>query len=127
MATGRGLTVDYAAASRNLFDAATTYPRLVAGTGHPDTLIMEAFRGRVMQKFGADGVQCGAIRDKGWGYAIKCDDGNVPASQVMLARVLLDHADPDATQAAVLDKFLNQPVRSVRGAEIGMVRAAQPA
>ena len=30
-----------------------------------------------MQKGGAEGVQCGAIRDKGWGYALKIDDGNM--------------------------------------------------
>ena len=89
MATGKGLSADYAAAARRLFDAATRHPHLVAGTGHPDTLIMQAFGGRVMQKIGAEGVQCGAIRDKGWGYAIKCDDGNMAASQAMLAGLLL--------------------------------------
>lgn len=124
MATGKGLPADYAAAAQNLFDAATSHPHLVAGTGHADTLIMQAFGGRVMQKVGADGVQCGAIRDKGWGYALKCDDGNIPASQAMLARLLLDIADPDEAQAAVLKQYVNQTVRSVRGADVGVLRAA---
>ena len=66
MATGRGLPPDLGAAARRIFDAATTHPLLVAGTGHFDTLTMAAFGGRVMQKGGAEGVQCGAIRDKGW-------------------------------------------------------------
>ncbi|WDR02715.1 asparaginase [Devosia algicola] len=125
MATGRGLPENYASAAQRLFDAATSHPHLVAGTGHADTLIMEAFGGRVMQKVGADGVQCGAIRDKGWGYALKCDDGNIPASQAMLAAMLMHYAEPDANQRAVLENLARQPVRSVRGDEVGLLRAAK--
>jgi len=123
MATGSGLAPRYAEGARALFDAATSHPHLVAGTGHIDTLVMQAFGGRVMQKGGAEGVQCGAIRDKGWGYALKCDDGNMAASQAMVASLLLAHADPDAAQRAVLERFARQDVRNVRGAVVGEVRA----
>ena len=123
MATGVGLPEDIAASAQRLFDAATRHPHLVAGTGHADTLLMAAFKGRLMQKVGAEGVQCGAIRDKGWGYALKCDDGNIPASQAMLAGLLLKLAEPDAEQKAVLDALAQQPIKSVRGAEVGMLRA----
>jgi L-asparaginase II len=123
MATGRGLPAEYANAARRLFDAATSHPHLVAGTGHSDTLIMQAFGGRVMQKIGAEGVQCGAIRDKGWGYAIKCDDGNTAASQAMLAGLLLAIADPKEEQRAVLEKFASQTIKSVRGADVGVLQS----
>jgi L-asparaginase II len=123
MATGKGITPELGTAARRLFDAATTHPHLVAGTGHADTLIMQAFKGRVMQKVGAEAVQCGAIRDKGWGYAIKCDDGNVPASQAMLAGLLLKIADPDDSQRALLETYLRQPIKNVRGAEVGVMRS----
>ncbi|MEO5805990.1 asparaginase [Devosia sp.] len=122
MSTGKGIAPEYATAAQRLFDAATSHPHLVAGTGHADTLIMQAFKGRVMQKVGAEGVECGAIRDKGWGYAIKCDDGSIPASQAMLAGVLLAYADPDAEQRAVLEQYAHQTIRSVRGADIGVLR-----
>lgn len=124
MATGEGLSPDLGRAARRIFDAATTHPLLVAGTGHLDTLVMQAFGGRVMQKGGAEGVQCGAIRDKGWGYALKCDDGNMAASQVMVATLLLDLAEPDAAQRAVLERFATQTVRNVRGLDVGIMRAA---
>ena len=75
-----------------------------------------------MQKVGAEAVQCGAIRDKGWGYAIKCDDGNVAASQVMLAGLLLNLADPDPEQRALLETLAHQPIKSVRGAKVGELR-----
>ncbi|WEJ57625.1 asparaginase [Devosia sp. FJ2-5-3] len=123
MSSGKGLDAGHAAAATALFDAATSHPHLVAGTGHFDSVVMEAFGGRVMQKVGADGVQCGAIRDKGWGYALKCDDGHIAASQAMIAGVLLKYADPDAGQKAVLERFARQEVKSVRKAVIGELRA----
>jgi L-asparaginase II len=123
MATGQGLPPELGTAARRIFDAATAHPLLVAGTDHLDTLVMAAFGGRVMQKGGAEGVQCGAIRDKGWGYALKCDDGNMQASQVMVANLLLRHAAPDAEQEAVLRRFARQLVKNVRGAEVGELRA----
>lgn len=123
MATGHGLDAGHAAGARALFDAATKHPHLVAGTGHLDTLVMEAFGGRVMQKGGAEGVQCGAIRDKGWGYALKCDDGNMAASQAMVAALLLKFAEPDEKQRGVLEGFARQPTLNVRKAVVGEVRA----
>lgn len=124
MATGRGLSDELGHAARRLFDAATSHPHLVAGTGHPDTLLMTAFKGRLMQKVGAEGVQCGAIRDKGWGYALKCDDGNIAASQAMLAGLLLKLAEPDEDQRKLLESLAHQPIKSVRGAEVGELRTA---
>ena len=126
MATGRGLDSGHAAGAQALFDAATSHPHLVAGTGHIDTLVMRAFAGRVMQKGGAEGVQCGAIRDKGWGYALKCDDGHMAASQAMVAALLAAYADPDTDQRAVLERFIRQPAKNVRGAVVGELRAAGP-
>ncbi|MDV3251596.1 asparaginase [Devosia sp. BK] len=123
MATGNRLDAGHAAGAQALFDAATTHPLLVAGTGHLDTLVMEAFGGRVMQKGGAEGVQCGAIRDKGWGYALKCDDGNMAASQAMVAALLLKFAEPDEGQRKVLEQFVRQPTVNVRKMVVGEMRA----
>jgi L-asparaginase II len=123
MATGEGLPSDLARAANRIFDAATRHPHLVAGTGHLDTLVMQAFGGRVMQKGGAEGVQCGAIRDKGWGYALKCDDGNIAASHVMIASLLLAIADADENQRRVLEGFATKTIRNVRGFDVGTLAA----
>ncbi|MFD2648975.1 asparaginase [Devosia albogilva] len=123
MATGQGLSAGHATAARTLFDVATAHPHLVAGTGHFDTLVMEAFGGRVMHKGGAEGVQCGAIRDKGWGYALKCDDGNMAASQAMAAALLLEFAGPDAQQRQVLEAFARQTLKNVRSTAVGELHA----
>lgn len=123
LSTGEGLPENIAAAGQRVFDAATRHPLLVAGTGHLDTVVMEAFRGRLMQKGGADGVQCGAIRDLGLGYAIKCDDGNMAASEAMVAALLLAFAPPDSAQRAVMEQFATRRIRNVRGAVVGEMRA----
>ncbi|MBI4922276.1 MAG: asparaginase [Devosia nanyangense] len=123
MATGEGLPQDIAAAARRIFDAATAYPHLVGGTGSLDTDAMRAFGGKLFQKGGAEGVQCGAVRDKGWGYALKVDDGNMAASHAMVATLLLAIAYPDAAQRAVLTRFATQTIRNVRGLEVGTLRA----
>ena len=125
LATGRDLPEDLASAARRIFDAATSHPLLVAGTGHLDTLVMEAFAGRVMQKGGAEGVQCGAIRNLGLGYALKIDDGNMAASQTLVANLLLRFADPDRTQREVLERFARQTLRNVRGLAVGEMRLAE--
>ena len=119
MATGEGLPSDIAAGAHRIFDAAIRHPELVGGTASLDTDIMRAFAGRVFQKGGAEGVQCGAIRDKGWGYALKVDDGNMAASHVMVSALLLAIADPDAAQRALLEDRARQVVSNVRGLDVG--------
>lgn len=123
MATGENLPAELGQAAHRIFDAATTHPELVSGTGMLDTRVMAAFGGRVMQKGGAEAVQCGAIRDTGLGYAIKCDDGRMEASQVMVAELLLAHAEPDADQRAVLEEFSRLTIRNVRKTVVGEMRA----
>lgn len=123
MATGQGLPAEMAGAANRIFDAATSHPHLVAGTGALDTLVMRAFGGRVMQKGGAEAVQCGAIRDKGWGYALKCDDGRMEASHVMVAELLLAFAEPNDEQRTVLEKFARLTIRNVRGMDVGEMHA----
>ena len=123
MATGQGLPHDIAAAANRIFDAATSHPHLVGGTGSLDTDVMRAFGGRVFQKGGAEGVQCGAVRNKGWGYALKVDDGNMAASHAMVATLLLAISDPDDEQRTVLERFAVQTVRNVRGLDVGTLRA----
>jgi L-asparaginase II len=123
MATGEGLPQNIGSAAHRIFDAATKHPELVGGTGSLDTDAMRAFNGRLFQKGGAEGVQCGAVRNKGWGYALKVDDGNMSASHAMVATLLLAISDPDAAQRAVLERFANQTIHNVRGTDVGALRA----
>lgn len=126
MADGTGLPPREAAGARRILDAMTRHPGLVSGSGHPDTRLMTAFGGQLVQKLGAEGVQCGVLREKGWGYALKCDDGNMAASQAMLAALLLAIAGPGPEARAALETLARQPIRTVRGAQAGELRAVTP-
>ena len=127
MATGEGLSPETAAAAATIFDAATSHPFLVGGTGTFDSEAMEAFGGRLMLKFGADGVYCGALRDKGVGFALKCDDGSVPAATAMAAALLLSIAEPDPQQVEVLQRRARQHQRNWAGHEVGYLEATDEA
>ena len=127
MATGEGLPDDLAKASRRIFAAATAHPFLIGGTGGLDSEIMEAFGGRLMLKVGAEGVYCGALIDRGLGFALKIDDGNPPAAGCAIANLLLAIAEPDETERAALGKWATTTNRNWRGIEVGGMRGAEDA
>ena len=124
MATGEGLKPDLAAAAKRIFAAATTHPFLVRGSDGLDTEGMEVFDGRVMLKNGADGVYCGAVIDKGIGFALKIDDGSLSAAQCAAANLLLAIAEPDEKQRAVLARYARVTNKNLRGIEVGQMRGS---
>jgi L-asparaginase II len=123
MSTGQGLPANFASATKRIFDAATSHPFLVAGSNNLDTEAMEAFGGRLMLKGGAEGVFCGAIRNKGWGFALKIDDGHALASRALVAALLLELAEPNAVQRDLLDRYAGQTIENVRGLDVGRLAA----
>jgi L-asparaginase II len=127
MATGEGLSAETASAAREIFAAATSHPFLVGGTGSFDTDAMAAFDGRLMLKFGADGIYCGALPEQGIGFALKCDDGSVPAATAMVAALLLEISNPTPEQAKVLQSRVRQHQRNWAGHEIGYIEATEAA
>jgi L-asparaginase II len=71
-------------------------------------------------KTGAEGVYCAAIPERGFGIALKCDDGATRAAVAMMA-ALLARFMPD--QEMALRRWSHAPVKTRRGAEAGEVRA----
>ena len=63
---------------------------------------MAAFGGRLMLKGGAEGVYCGALRDKGLGFAIKIDDGKNEAAELVAASLIAAISAPSGNEAAAL-------------------------
>lgn len=123
MATGVGLGPSRAEAARRIFAACMAEPFYVAGTDRLDTRLMQAARGRIMVKTGAEGVYCGAVPELGLGIAIKCDDGAGRAAEVMVAAVLarlLPDADP---LAATLHEMANPVLTNWNGIHVGGLRA----
>lgn len=123
MATGEGLTPELGAASKRIFDAATSHPFLVRGTNTLDSDLMAAFEGRLMIKIGADGVYCGALRDRGIGFALKIDDGNMKAAEVAVASLLLTAGSPSALEKSALEKYATNTLSNWRKIEVGKMSA----
>jgi L-asparaginase II len=64
------------------------HPFMIAGTGRLCTELIEATRGRVVAKTGAEGVYCAMVPTQGLGVALKVQDGARRAADVALVAVL---------------------------------------
>ncbi|MER8548750.1 asparaginase [Mesorhizobium sp. M0684] len=122
MATGAGFEPVRARAAKRLLSACMAEPFFVAGTGRSDVAMMEAARGRIFVKGGAEGVFCAALPELGLGIALKCDDGAGRAAEVMVAAVLAKLLHADQALAAKLTEQANPPIESRIGAKVGALR-----
>ncbi|HHG90716.1 MAG TPA: asparaginase [Devosia sp.] len=127
MSTGSGLAPEDKSATQAIVSAATTHPFLVGGSEAFDSEAMKLFGSRLMSKGGAEGVFCGAIVERGWGYALKCDDGNMAAAETMVAALLLGVAEPDEKQRAFLEGRCKKTIRNWRKFDVGTVFATKAA
>ena len=123
MATGKNLDQKTRQATNRIFDAIVENPFLVGGSGTFDTEVMEHFGSRLVCKIGAQGVFCGAIRDLGLGFALKCDDGNMQAAEVMVARMLLDVTRPNQIQREFLKRRQNIVQKNWRKLDVATMSA----
>jgi L-asparaginase II len=105
-------------------DAMAAQPYLVGGHQRFDTELMEAGRGALVAKIGAEGLECVALRDARLGVAVKCEDGSArgagPATLALLEHLGL--VGPDVLAAMAAQR--RPVVRNVRGLEVGRVEAA---
>lgn len=100
-----------------------THPWFVGGTGRLCTALMEAGRGRVVAKVGAEGVYCAAILPLGLGIALKVDDGAKRASEVALLEVLRQLDVLDDESYGRLASFAKPTVLNTRGQAVGRIQA----
>jgi L-asparaginase II len=119
VATGAHLSARRAAAAARLYEAAVGNPFFVAGTGRFCTDAMTLLNGAALLKTGAEGVFCAAIPSRGFGVALKCDDGGTRAAEATMAGVLA-RLLPD--QAEALRRWTQAPVNTRRGVKAGEVR-----
>lgn len=124
MATGTRLGPKRAEAAKRLFSACTAEPFYVAGTGRACMKIMEAGKGRVFVKTGAEGVYCAAVPELGLGIALKCDDGAGRASETVVSAVLAHLLRDDAELSGKLANLAQPTLSNWNGIEVGSVHPA---
>lgn len=122
MATGNGLGPQRAKAARRLMAACMAEPFLVSGTDRADVALMEAAPGRIFVKVGAEGVYCAALPELGLGIALKCDDGESRAAEIMIAAVLAKLLVKDEAVAAKLTEQANPVLKNWNGVEVASLR-----
>jgi L-asparaginase II len=111
-----------ASAARRIVRAMTTHPELVAGTGRACTIFMRAAQRRAAVKTGAEGYFAGIIPERGWGVALKVDDGAGRAAETAMA-ALLNALGLLGESAAAL-AILRAPILNTRNAVVGERRPA---
>jgi len=116
MADPKALSPERRAAAGRIIAAMTAHPRLVAGPGRFDTLVMEAAKCQVVVKTGAEGVYGGILPEAGLGIALKIEDGAKRAAEVAMAAVL-KHLGMLGGEG-----FLEASVLNAKGIGVGTVR-----
>ncbi len=122
-ATGIGLEPVRAKASKRIFKACVENPWYVAGTDRAGTRIMEAGKGRVLVKTGAEGVYCAAIPELGLGVAIKCDDGTTRAAETIVATVIANLLPKSDAEGEAIRAIGHQTLKNRNNINVGEVRA----
>jgi L-asparaginase II len=97
-------------------------PFLVAGSARFTTRVIEATRGRVLIKEGAEGVYAGAVPERGIGIAVKAEDGAGRAAAVAVGEALRRLGALDDGAAAALGDALEPALKNHAGREVGRLR-----
>jgi len=119
------------AALARIYRAMTSHPELVAGEGRFCTMLMQAHKGALVGKVGADasyaiGVRASAQTAKlgakgALGIAVKMEDGNTAILYAVVAQLLQQLEIGDDAAHRALDSFRLRSMRNTAGLETGRV------
>ncbi len=113
-------------ACRGVVTAMLNYPEIIGGTGRLDTEIMQAGRGKVVSKVGAEGVYVAGVLPcerwkSGLGIAFKIEDGDDKRARPVVAVELLRRLR--VLENSDLDEISPMKIYSRRGDTVGKVVA----
>jgi L-asparaginase II len=117
-------------ACRRIVSAMVTYPEMIGGTDRLDTIIMQALRGKIVSKIGAEGVYtAGVLPSQKWktglGIAFKIEDGEDKRARAVVAIELFRRLGIlDEKAAETLDEFSPMLIINRRDNKVGEVKAS---
>jgi L-asparaginase II len=118
-----GVTAEPAMAT--IRQAMLAHPAMIAGTDRLDTVLMEAWPGRVLAKVGADGVYGAALPSLGLGIGLKVEDGHfASAGHALMAifEAVTSRLDPLGDWPMdQLARWRTPPIVNTRGLPVGGV------
>ena len=118
---------DTAKAARTIGSSMQAKPLFVSGTGRICTALMEALAPAVVAKGGAEGVYCVGLPAKGWGIAIKVQDGAARATGPVIVELLTALGIVHRGAGEALEEHRRPAVRNLSGLTVGRIQAALPA
>jgi L-asparaginase II len=103
--------------------AMCAFPRVVGGEGRFSSVLMEATRGRLVAKGGAEGLECVGLPARRLGVALKCEDGQArgiaPATLALLEQ--LDELRDDELERLAASR--RPVITNHAGLEVGTLEA----
>lgn len=117
LSTGAGMSPARQAAARRVVSAMQSNPEMIAGTGRLCTAILSAGQAYLVAKGGAEAVYCVGHVDKGYGIAVKIEDGNSRATGPSILEALRQMGD--LPESPVLTPFIRPIVKNHRGEHVG--------
>jgi L-asparaginase II len=122
LADPRGLSSERAAAAARIVRAIAAHPMMIGGADSFASRATQALGGAVLAKSGAEGVYSAVVPARGWGIAVKIDDGAPRASELALATVIERLGVLDDAQTAALHGVLALDLRNRAGRVVGALR-----
>jgi len=128
----------YATSAAHVVQAMTTFPYYVGGNWTMTTPLMEAFRGELVAKEGAEGLyamalapslqnelteRLGLADDAAVGIALKIDDGSMTRGRNPVIIRTLEALGLDVGARPELQRYRHWPLRNWAGTLVGEVRA----
>lgn len=109
-------------AAARLARAMTEQPYYVGGTHRLTSRLMEVTGGRLLAKFGAEAVYCLGDRDRGWGVAVKVEDGHRRAVGPAVIDFIAQMEMLTADELEALEDRHTLAVRNTRDEIVGEIR-----
>ncbi len=114
-------------ACRRIVSATISHPEMIGGSGRLDTMIMQAARGKIVSKIGAEGVYSAGVLPspqykKGLGIAFKIEDGDDKRARAVVLIELLRQLD--IFNAETLKEFSPLVITNRCGGLVGRVEAS---
>ena len=115
-----GLEAARCRAAGLVVEAMTGAPEMVAGPGRFTTRLMQATRGRVLGKEGADGFYAAAVRGPvALGLALKIADGSEACRDGVVVEVLRQIGSLSRQEFTELEEFHHRQIRNWSGDPVG--------
>lgn len=111
-------------AARRLTEAMAREPFYMDGSLGFATRLIQTVGHKIVCKVGAEGVFTAILRDRGWGVALKVEDGTARGAEMALAAVLRALGVLTEADVVALAGVFPVPIKTRRGLVAGEVRPA---